>query len=205
MLLCQLLQGLLQADALVPLVLQGLVPLLAVGLGQREEVSAGLWGTEQTRVPSPRPRRAPRPREAHPVADLTLGTRASLRCPGTASGTASSVTQPRATPEKRTENPECGCHGQYPLVMRATRAPAEQQTQTEVCGSHGAADRKGRESLGRRGRLLTHSRPHSSCRQRRDATPTAAESAPHQTRHRKRPWLLSQSLRERPPQKPMPI
>ena len=41
---CQLLQGLLQADALVPLVLQGLLPLLTVGLGQHEEISAGLYG-----------------------------------------------------------------------------------------------------------------------------------------------------------------
>lgn len=42
MLLGQLLQRLLQADALIPLVLQRLLPLLAVGLGQQQEIPASL-------------------------------------------------------------------------------------------------------------------------------------------------------------------
>lgn len=46
-LLGQLLQGLLQTDALVSLVLQGLLPLLAVRLCQHQEVSAGLQGRAQ--------------------------------------------------------------------------------------------------------------------------------------------------------------
>lgn len=46
-LLGQLLQGLLQTDALVSLVLKGLLPLLAVRLRQHQEVSAGLQGRAQ--------------------------------------------------------------------------------------------------------------------------------------------------------------
>lgn len=45
-LLGQLLQRFLQADALIPLMLQRLLPLLAVGLGQQQEIPAGLWGGE---------------------------------------------------------------------------------------------------------------------------------------------------------------
>lgn len=44
MLLRQLLQGLFQSDALVSFILQGLLPLFTMGLGQHKEISAGLYG-----------------------------------------------------------------------------------------------------------------------------------------------------------------